>query len=165
MFKGVSNIGIDFKSKKPKVKHRFMVMPNYIYEISTSIENDHIRLEYTFKNPTITDQRYMIVFTIPIENNISLEELNRRLEVARNNPQFVLVINHLQFPDKNHIQFIGQNINKPIDFIDFYAEWPISYTTGRLSGKPIFEYDYFYEIQDLMLHVKKTKFTIKKIRN
>jgi len=53
------------------------------------------------------------------------------------------------------------NINKPMEFSDFYAKWPISYTRGRLSGTPFFEYDIFDDIQTLMLHVKKTKFIIK----
>jgi len=39
MLKGISNIGVDFISKKSKVKNRFMMMPNYQYEINVRIEN------------------------------------------------------------------------------------------------------------------------------
>jgi len=161
VLKGISNIGVDFISKKPKVKNRFMMMPNYQYEINVRIENEKIRLEYIFNNTQIKGQEYVLVFTLPIENNISLEELNRRLEVATKSQQFVIVINHNQFPEKDNIKLIGMNINKPMEFSDFYAKWPISYTRGRLSGTPIFEYDNFDDIQTLMLHVKKTKFSIK----
>lgn len=161
MLKGISNIGVDFISKKPKVKNRFMMMPNYQYEINVRIENEKIRLEYIFNNTQIEGQEYVLVFAVPIENNISLEELNRRLEVATKRQQFVIVINHNQFPEKDNISFIGMNINKPIEFSGFYAKWPMSYTRGRLSGIPIFEYDNFNDIQTLMLHVKKTKFSIK----
>jgi len=37
MLKGISNIGVDFISKKPKVKNRYMMMPNYHYEINVRI--------------------------------------------------------------------------------------------------------------------------------
>ena len=40
MLKGISNIGVDFISKKPKVKNRFMAMPNYQYEIDVYKRQD-----------------------------------------------------------------------------------------------------------------------------
>ena len=163
MIKGTCQIGIDFKSRKQKVS-RFMMLPNYQYEINVEQRDKNIRLDFLFSNSEITDQKYNITFTIPIENNISINELVRRLEIITARDQFVVVINSNNFPEKNNIQFIGQKVNKPIDFIEFHSEWPVSYFIGRMSKIPLFNYDYFNNIADLMSLVKKTKFKIDKAK-